>query len=265
MIIRGGGAIGAAGFTGADACICVTLLGACAAGGTLPAEILVGAAGEITRGGIATAGGAALPEGELAAGELATGVAGGVTGAFGGITTTDGGRYVAATDAGVTILGAGGAGVSAAGFGGIALGADGAAGGSAFATAGGVATGGLTGGRAAGGSAVPFCCVMARSTSPGREMFERSILVLMPSSAGPDRAGLDELDVASERPRRCLRTRSASWSSRELECVFFSVTPTTVSESRISLLLTSNSRARSLIRILLIRSRFLFVLVISCI
>jgi len=179
MIIRGGGAIGAAGFTGADACICVTLLGACAAGGTLPAEILVGAGGVITRGGIATAGGAALTEGELVEGELAAGV----TGAFGGITTTDGGRYVAATEAGVTILGAGGAGVSAAGLGGIALGADGAAGGSAFATGSGVATGGLTGGRAAGGSGVPFCCVMARSTSPGREMFERSILVLMPSSA----------------------------------------------------------------------------------
>jgi hypothetical protein len=258
MIMRGGGAIGAAGFTGVDACICVTLLGACAAGGTLPAEILVGAAGVITRGGIATAGGAALPDGELAEGELAVGAAGGVTGAFGGITTTDGGRYVAATEAGVTILGAGGAGVSAAGFGGMALGADGAAGGSAFANGGGVATGGLTGGRAAGGSLVPFCCVMARSTSPGREMFERSILVLMPSSAWPDRAGFDELDVASDRPRRCFRTRSASWSSRELECVFFSVTPTTVSESRISLLLTSNSRARSLIRILLIRSRFLF-------
>jgi len=38
---------------------------------------------------------------------------------------------------------------------------------------------------------------------------------------------------------------------------FFSVTPTVVRVSRISLLLTSNSRARSLIRILLIRSRFL--------
>jgi hypothetical protein len=55
-----------------------------------------------------------------------------------------------------------------------------------------------------------------------------------------------------------LRTSSASKSSRELECVFFSVTPTVVSTSRISLLLTSNSRARSLIRILLIRSCFLF-------
>jgi hypothetical protein len=99
--------------------------------------------------------------------------------------------------------------------------------------------------------------VMARRTSPGREIFDKSILVLMPSS--PD-AGRDvlELGVTSERPRRCFRTRSASWSSRELECVFFSVTPTVVRTSRISLLLTSSSRARSLIRILLIRLSFLF-------
>jgi hypothetical protein len=41
----------------------------------------------------------------------------GVGGTFGGITTTDGGRYCAATEAGVTILGAG-AGVSITGFGG---------------------------------------------------------------------------------------------------------------------------------------------------
>lgn len=49
--------------------------------------------------------------------------AGGVGGTLGGITTTDGGRYVAATEAGVTILGTGGgAGASLAGFGGTALG-----------------------------------------------------------------------------------------------------------------------------------------------
>jgi hypothetical protein len=38
----------------------------------------------------------------------------------------------------------------------------------------------------------------------------------------------------------------------ELECVFFSVTPTAVRASRMDLLLTSNSRARSLMRTLLI-------------
>jgi hypothetical protein len=115
----------------------------------------------------------------------------------------------------------------------------------------------LTAGRGAGASAASFCCVMARSTSPGREIFDKSILVLMPSSPDPGRDVL-ELGATSERPRRCFRTRSASWSSRELECVFFSVTPTVVRTSRISLLLTSNSRARSLIRILLIRLSFLF-------
>ena len=44
-------------------------------------------------------------------------------------------------------------------------------------------------------------------------------------------------------------TRSASSTSIELECVFFSVTPTLTRASRIALLLTSSSRARSLIRI----------------
>src|SRR5579872_1796323 len=50
-----------------------------------------------------------------------------------------------------------------------------------------------------------------------------------------------------------MRTFSASCSSKELECVFFSVTPTCGSVSRMALLLTSSSRARSLIRTLLIR------------
>src|ERR1700687_51145 len=112
------------------------------------------------------AGGAA---GDLvAAGVVAAGVA---TGILGGITTTVGGRYPAATEAGVTILGAAGAGASTAGLGGIA-----------FASTAGFSTGGLTTGRATGCSAAPFCCVMARSTSPGREIFDRSILVLISSS-----------------------------------------------------------------------------------
>ena len=49
------------------------------------------------------------------------------------------------------------------------------------------------------------------------------------------------------------RTRSASSPSRELECVLTPPTPTSLSESRIALLFTSSSRARSLIRTLLIR------------
>jgi hypothetical protein len=99
MIILGGGAMGAADFGGA-APICMTLPEGCAAGGALPAC----PAGVVTRGGTAIAGGAvlAVPAGVVAAG--------GATGILGGITTTVGGRYPAATEAGVTILGVGGAG-----------------------------------------------------------------------------------------------------------------------------------------------------------
>jgi hypothetical protein len=174
MIIRGGGATGAAGFAGADGCICMTLFstGGCAAGGALP----VGGAGIVVRGGTAIAGGAVLVE---AGGVVA---AGGVTGALGGITTTVGGRYVAATEAGVTIFGAGGTGASLAGLGGTAFGVARAAGASVFTSAAGVATGGLTAGRGEGCSVAPFCWVIARSTSPGREIWERSILVLISSS-----------------------------------------------------------------------------------
>jgi len=54
--------------------------------------------------------------------EAAAGVAAaGVTGALGGITTTAGGRYVAATEEGVTSLDVGGAGASSAGLGGLAF------------------------------------------------------------------------------------------------------------------------------------------------
>ena len=101
--------------------------------------------------------------------------------------------------------------------------------------------------------------MIAFSTSPGLEMFERSIFVLMPS--GSVRAAREDFAAApSPVPRSLTRTLSASFSSRELECVFFSVTPTSVNTSRIALLLTSSSRARSLIRTLLIR---LFVLLKS--
>jgi hypothetical protein len=249
MIIRGGGAVGVTDFATTAPCVCAT--GGCAAGGALPAaaEVVV-----VVRGGTAIPGGGAV----LVADETAEG---GVDETFGGITTTVGGRYPAATEAGVTSLAAGGAvaGASITGLGGVArAGATGAAGTSFFASTAGVAVGDLTTGRATGCSAAPFCW-MARSTSPGREIFDRSILVLISSSPRGMREVFAELGAASDRRRRCFRTSSASCSSRELECVFFSVTPTVVSTSRISLLLTSSSRARSLIRILLIRSRFLFL------
>jgi hypothetical protein len=105
-----------------------------------------------------------------------------------------------------------------------------------------------------GGAAASFFCVIALRTSPGREMFDRSILVLISSSPRNGRElDLPAEDEPSAEERMYTRTFSASCSSRELECVFFSVTPTIGSVSRIALLFTSSSRARSLMRTLLIR------------
>jgi hypothetical protein len=127
--------------------------------------------------------------------------------------------------------------------------AEGAAGESGLA---GVVTeaGGLATGRA--GATPSFFSKIARSTSPGREMFDKSILVLISSSPRAEREALEEFEDSSACDWKYLRTSTASCSSIELECVFFSVTPTAVRASRMALLLTSNSRARSLIRILLI-------------
>src|SRR5689334_14248769 len=127
-----------------------------------------------------------------------------------------------------------------------------------MAAAGGAAeAAGLGGGAATGGAstAADGCCLlmMAFKASPGLEIWERSILVLISSVSA--RVGReDRLEVcAALLARRRARTLSASWSSRELEWLFFSVTPISGSTSRIDLLLTSSSLARSLIRILLIR------------
>jgi hypothetical protein len=209
-----------------------------------------------------------------AAGLLALGAAGGAladSGAAGGACPTGGGAAgragVAAagdvTEEGVVAGRTGTAGVAgeapavapggAAGFvtgGATVVGRLTAAGGAtaSFSAATGAA------GRVAGGAAASFFCVIALSTSPGREMFERSILVLISSSPRTARElDLPAEDEPSAEERMCTRTFSASCSSRELECVFFSVTPTSGSVSRIALLLTSSSRARSLIRTLLIR------------
>jgi len=144
---------------------------------------------------------------------------------------------------------------SAAGAGGAATtfsaaGGAGAAGG--FAAAGGVATGRDGGAGGVGGSAF----LRSRfATSPGFEMCERSILVLISDSLAREPPSRAEAD-GPPCPERCLRTRSASSASMELECVFFSVTPTRGRTSRIALLLTSSSLARSLIRTLLIRPVF---------
>jgi len=100
-------------------------------------------------------------------------------------------------------------------------------------------------------SACTVCRVMAFSTSPGLEIPVRSILVLISPGRGraADRAARDAAScAASACTRKCWRTFSASSGSMELECVFFSLTPIFGSKSRTSLLLTSSSRARSLMR-----------------
>jgi hypothetical protein len=88
---------------------------------------------------------------------------------------------------------------------------------------------------------------MAFKASPGLETCERLKLGLASWAGLAAEAGRE--------PRvRKPRTSSASFSSMEDECVFFSVTPTAVKASRMDLLLTSSSRARSLMRTLLIYS-----------
>jgi hypothetical protein len=200
--------------------------------------------GATGRAAIGAAGGA-LAGGTPAAGTWADG--GGVAGRTGGATT-------GADTVGVTTT---------------RTGATGAAGGAATVDSGGVTTGFAAGvataagagacvagavGRGAAGATASLRCVIAFSTSPGREIFDRSILVLISSSPRSARElDLPAGDEPSAEERRYTRTFSASCSSRELECVFFSVTPTSGSVSRMALLLTSSSRARSLIRTLLIR------------
>ena len=111
-------------------------------------------------------------------------------------------------------------------------------------------------GAVARGGATGACCFsrIAFNASPGFEMCEKSNFGFSPSSAG-----LRATDLCPPSPpcRKCAFTFSASSTLMELEWVFFSVTPTCVRTSRIALLLTSSSLARSLIRILsTIRPRF---------
>jgi hypothetical protein len=189
-----------------------------------------------------------------------------MAGAAGGVADRAGAVTVGAAEA--TVAGALAAGLSAvgattsgrvAGGGGatLAAGIGGATAGVTLATGGGGTAAGLAATGGAGGRtgtpAPSFFCVIALSTSPGREICDRSILVLISSSPRSGRAERADDDCASDEPRMWARTFSASWSSSELEWVFFSVNPTSGSASRMALLLTSSSLARSLIRTLLIR------------
>jgi len=222
-----------------------------------------GTAGDGAGGGTTgfAATGALATGTELAAtGGATTGRGGGgaaAAGGGGGAGAAGGGTvYVGrGVTTGATILG--GAGVTAGGAGTATGGFTTGGGTGATAAAGFTSTGaGATTGRGGGGGALTTCCLltMAFSTSPGLEMCERSIFVLIsPLSDRLERAAARLCAWASLAAWKCDRTFSASWSSRELECVFFSVTPISVRTSRIALLLTSSSLARSLIRILLIR------------
>lgn len=159
------------------------------------------------------------------------------------------GRRSGAGDAGFACGGATTAGFSAAGGAGGAAtvcGARGFTGGAAGAL--------LTGGAVRAGGAGGCCCSCSRcfssfNTSPGLEILERSIFGLISDCAD------FSLEEPPDRAVKCLRIFSASSSSTELECVFFSVIPTSCNTSSIALLFTSSSLARSLIRIF-IRSVF---------
>jgi hypothetical protein len=251
---RGGGAL----YTGRGP-VCGTIMrGPGVAAG---AEVL-GAAG---RGGTSGAAGAvgaedAIIDGDAGAADvtLATGGTGGGAGRGGATGTAGTGGGGAGLSTGWTTAGRTGGGGATGAVTGGGGGATGAAGFGAGGAITGLATTGGTGGRtgAGGAAAASFFCVIALSTSPGREMCDRSILVLISSSPRGMRAERPDDVCASDEPRMWARTFSASCSSRELECVFFSVTPTSGSASRIALLLTSSSLARSLIRTLLIRPFF---------
>ena len=214
----GGGVTGGAGRSGAATVGC--------AGGAGAAS--VGVAAGVRTGGAGGAGGAGMAAGGFTSGR------------GGGATTLGAGVVGAGVVVGAAVFGASGLAAGATGVAGLATGF--------------VATGAAGAGLAAGGGgagASTFLRIAAK-TSPGFEIFERSILVLI--SSAPPREVLSSLLAAPlPCPEKCRRTRSASSSSSELEWVFFSVTPTCGRTSRIALLLTSSSLAKSLIRILLIR------------
>ena len=205
-------------------------------------------------GGLTTtepAGGATTTTGRVPAAEPAGGLA---------TTVPAGGREaIAGVDAGVTTLG------GACRAGGRILRGSGRAGDAASgvaAAAGGAAAAGLAGVGAEEARAGAWLCrascssffLAARtafSASPGLETWERSIFGVIVWEARDEAP--PPWPVGLEPRPRCVRTFSASSSSSELEWVLPWARPSSVNMSRICRLLTSISRARSLIRTLLIR------------
>ena len=149
---------------------------------------------------------------------------------------------------GTILRGAGGGGGAATtGAGGATWAAGGA---TAFTGGTTVGLAGMCGWRASSSSSF-FLARMALSTSPGLEICERSIFGVIVWGAREDAAPA----WPPERiPRsKWARTFSASSDSSELEWVLPAPRPSSAKMSRICRLLTSISRARSLIRTLLIR------------
>jgi hypothetical protein len=235
--------------------VCGTIMRGAGGGGGADGRAATGATGGVlavtdgggTTEGICAAGGgmSGRATGGAVGADVAGDIAGGATTARGGVTGIAGDTATGGAGVGATSFAGGGATV---------VGRLTPASGAATSFSGTCNTGGAAGRGAAGGGTASLRCVMAFSTSPGREMLDRSIFVLISSSPRmPRELDLVEEEVPSAEERMYTRTFSASCSSRELECVFFSVTPTSGSVSRMALLLTSSSRARSLIRTLLIR------------
>jgi hypothetical protein len=190
-----------------------------------------GAAGSFSTGGAvgfaatgSTTGSGASTFGATGFSTLRTASAGIAAGA-GGLEAIAGGAASGALAFSITGAATGGLGATAAGLAGVAAGG----GGAAFAIA--------------GVSGAGF--LIAFRTSPGFEILEKSNFGLGASARDAPRPSPPELLAPCFRN---LRMRSASSSSTELEWVFFSVTPTFGKTSRISLLFTSSSLARSLIR-----------------
>lgn len=161
--------------------------GCCGTAGAVTVGAGGGAGAEI--GGGAAAVGACTADGTAATGGGVTGRGGGAaTGADGdgGVATGRTGMTDGAVEALTEVAGAAGFAGEGATVVGRLTPANGAMAGF---SAGGCTDGGTIGrcGAGAGGVAASFRCVMAFNTSPGREMFERSILVLISSSPRGER------------------------------------------------------------------------------
>jgi hypothetical protein len=193
-----------------------------------------------TDGGVTTTAGSAGGAAGVAA---CVGAAGGVASGAGGAAGETTGGVIAGRRAGGAAGIAGAAGLAVTGGWGGGAGATGRTG------VGATCRPGASGTRAAGraGAGCVFCWIAFR-TSPGLEICERSNFGRISSAVGRLARVSLSADV-SRCPVKCCRTFSASSASIELEWVFFSATPIEGRRSRISLLLTSSSLARSLIRI----------------